>query len=606
MALLILLLKNLFFILLATSSVQANSYEKINQNDCFLNTIVTANSVNNGKTNTTIDILHPDTHFAPTLLPPTTSRTLYTHKEEWFNVMKIEKTRDANLTTYDGFWRFIQKHREPCVIFEIVPATVNDTLEIMYGSGYSSSKDILFIINILSSDFVDQFDFELQSWEDGEIHTNIVFVQTLENELKYSSDKNYFTIYCHLCHEKKVKWKSTHMEVTLQQLVSFSNKINSRGHGSSSTFYTMYKWDLSGFYHRTCFSTSRNVISNLWKCYTSMEVIFSIIERQLNVTFRATQSSVDDDIEGRHGLKVAVEIPWIIDNFIEDRAEILVNLMVNRKLMYCKHINESIVKWDTYISPFDSITWTLIGSSIIMYAILYKNIWRGLDLMWPFFDKEPQFAHCKVNLGFALISTMLLSFMYQAVMSTELLMEPKLETISTVKELIDLGYKARLNTPELLHMAESILNSSTFYQRMFWKFGKYYVRDITYVDRCLEECSTIRKELDYVARRKSIIVLTDDDPVLKAIIGMDFVTFDGKFCKAMDFGFPPHWAIFSSWSHLSKESHKVATRTREHGIMEKWERIREWVRFLRSSDNLKLHSMWFGTKNTYLSPKKEL
>ncbi|CAL8069346.1 unnamed protein product [Orchesella dallaii] len=145
-------------------------------------------------------------------------------------------------------------------------------------------------------------------------------------------------------------------------------------------------------------------------------------------------------------------------------------------------------------------------------------------------------------------------------------------------------------------MAEAILDTSTYYQQLFWKYGKYHVRDVTYVDSCPEECSTIRKELYYIARRKSIIILTDNDPVLKGMIGIDFVKFEGKFCKAIDFSFPQHWAFFFSWSHLSHEANKIGTRLREHGIMEKWERIGEWVRFYRASDNLYLHSMWFGSK----------
>ncbi len=111
-------------------------------------------------------------------------------------------------------------------------------------------------------------------------------------------------------------------------------------------------------------------------------------------------------------------------------------------VMYCSAIEDLIIhNWDKTFSILEGKIWGTLFCIVLIYTFIYKNIFKGLDLLWHLVGKRFVYKHRpSLVLGF-ILGILMLSLVFSATFNTKFL---NFHFPTTLAELAKKGYKLYL------------------------------------------------------------------------------------------------------------------------------------------------------------------
>lgn len=367
-----------------------------------------------------------------------------------FDAAQLETTR---INIRDGYFRFNSKNgHHSCVAFLLWTKTLNTTVIAISKSGYATSDNALFLIignfdRPGQNEIIVGFRAGYPGVATGHVfHAHVAF-------LKLSTWETY--IYCYLCnkktHNKIQKFSSESLIQSISQIKAFTalwNRIN--GQGSHVTMYTMRTPELEeiDFTSDHCdVDTGKLFYSNSQFCHHAEILMLRQIGKSFNLTlpdFRSFGDEQDDD-RAEEKFHWHTQIKWneamlvhVRNVYAQTRGAYHIVQQSPIKMIFCSTKSEmESMSWNVYVTVYDRATWICIFMISLVVAAVYKNLWKGLDVLWPILGMHFWTHHSRLMIFFYLIPVLFLVCIYDGEMSTDFIEKTMPHEIPN---LFDRGY----------------------------------------------------------------------------------------------------------------------------------------------------------------------
>ncbi|CAL8068623.1 unnamed protein product [Orchesella dallaii] len=454
------LLKPLMLVLATIVVGNSESFPlKLDQN-CFVNFVYENNAY----------LEYPEQLKIPKLNQIFQNITAYTHSYTVHDVQNLNFSFDIdeldvedNLSLTDGYFRFHSKYRVSCNIFLLLTTIFNETTTAITKSGHGTSGNTLFLVIPLPSqientlnEFPTQFRL-LESETKDAFYASLAFISFQDSG---TSIKMEVRVYCYYCPEPMGNLHLLKIEsnIRISTISAECKRWNSNGYMRSvyviftlkipehriAPLYTPIAAGRDGFYD----SMRGHVVDHIF--------VYAIIIKELNMTIHSPvyQYAIENENEVYWHLSVK-EISHLDFNL---RNILAVTRAVYRfmdqgsfQVMYCMKSSDLVkISWDIYLRVLDFWTWFCIVIMILGYALLYRNLFKALDLIWIMFDMEFWLKHPRKILGFYVIGAVFLPWLYDSGMSTDFV---NFENPTNFDQIFKMGH--RLWVTELKHIRMS-------------------------------------------------------------------------------------------------------------------------------------------------------
>ncbi|CAL8147057.1 unnamed protein product [Orchesella dallaii] len=370
------------------------------------------------------------------------------------------------LTLQDHYFRYTLKHAGNCIIFYLQTNTVNGTLSAIHNSGYSTSDWAIFFIelNLHNTEIVEVFRKGVESSEMMDFITPFFASIIFRHEI-VSGQELEFTTYCHHCPleigkiQRLIKTTNYNRSaVSLNTLKSLCSSWNQNGYESEAYLHFVM---VEGTYNlnmnvRTIIELNRKNYKSLHKLSMAGILMWQMVTKKLNLTIKNVRRF---NINEEGPIEWTLNIKWwefqltaSQNVWAQARGAFLPVLTHKQMLVYCQNASTIREKnLDIYVKPFDSLTWLFMFLVCFILALMYQNLCKGMDLLWPLIGIPTTYFHNRKILYFYLTYALLLSIMYDSEMSTEFI---TMDTSITTRELTQLGYRLLGNIPPFIQLAK--------------------------------------------------------------------------------------------------------------------------------------------------------
>ncbi|CAL8068318.1 unnamed protein product [Orchesella dallaii] len=369
---------------------------------------------------------------------------------------------EDRLSLSDGYFRFHSKHRESCTLFILLTTSFNATTTAITNSGHGTSENTQFLViqrghkpfanqnDSLSLSFSSQFkalEFETKN----AFYANLAFLSVQESVAKSTLNME-IHVYCYYCPENMghlhlLEFKS---KVTTSSISSECRRLNSNGYERDVYILAPHvPSNLNDSNFNFLLGEGRdNFYKSLRNHYLAPHVVLLTITHKLNMTIPRTvyhtQIEAENEVYWQLSIKeLSPENIMRLNLLANTRSTFKTFDQVALKAMYCIKSSELVkISWDIYLTILDYPTWLCFGITLLLYAVLYQNLLRALDLAWIMFDLGFWSNHPRKILVFYLIGAIFLPLVHESGMSTDFV---NLENPSGVNQIYKAGYRLWTN-----------------------------------------------------------------------------------------------------------------------------------------------------------------
>ncbi|CAL8075865.1 unnamed protein product [Orchesella dallaii] len=502
-----------------------------------------------------------------------------------------------NITLQESYFRHTVKLRGSCITFILNTSTFNETVAAIHHSGFKTSDEVLFFVHLRTlaewKDHISKFS-ALHEHSSFIFHANVIFI---------GLNSSYVGVHCYFCppNPNRLHLIQLNSSSSYFHLKRFARQLNSQGHGrhvvvnSAIGDLNMDKCAKIDQYHTN--PNRREFYHHIRKhCSPPGTVIYLPSQHVLNMTVVTHERDVPehelDDLEWytslRYGETFLQRVPIEI---VHTRGSILIMQNYKITLVTCVTIQSFSQNINyIFVSVIHGSTWVALGTVLLAYAMFYKSISRGIDIMWPLFSQPCYFNHPRKIVCLHWICMVFVSSIYASNISSESLI---LSDFPPVATLLKKGYK--LWVPDRLRVfklagkyeKEIILD---FFNILIGKNilgnGDYEMRFKKLYDLGYDGNSSLGV-IHYIPLR-NMSKLIDDLTTLKlftlspmvvrslgkaaATNGLVYIR-DTQLCKVFNSNRANAKLTLRLWSYMSQRASYVLSRFLEVGIPTKFEKL---------------------------------
>lgn len=323
------------------------------------------------------------------------------------------------------YLRYKSRFRSTCQIFILFVYTLEETVTVIYSSGYATSTSVIFFIHVpnllvtnpLIREFLNMLDHEGMD-EVKLIHAPLIY---------FSGEDNQFAVHCYFCRVQQTLQKMRNPSRAI--LLTEYRKLNGQGYGRRVKLLDPAQ--LSGFSNSNCLNTSeslerRDLYKLTFNCWFQELFFIAPLQNALNMSFILDERSPipvplwDKKVGWWLEIQADMVNPYI-DGFAFIRGSYLHIGDLPTTFIGCVERGDT----EVFTFYFDKVTtvqisgWSFLFLVIFSYAFIYKSIEKGLDLAWIFFGLQVWFKHPKKVIWFYFLWMTFISWTYQACLSSE-------------------------------------------------------------------------------------------------------------------------------------------------------------------------------------------
>lgn len=556
-----------------------------------------------------LNIVHSEeNHF------PWDQSTNLANQENWIHTftfhdveslqLRVTNTElEENIPFAQGFLRFSSKQRSSyCILFILYTNTFYETTSAIHNSGFGTSTTVPFLIHLRETNFKDIVSgFEnltISANISAPFHAPLIFFDNV-NKQSY--------IYCYFC--PGPHYKQAFYGDTLQNTYTLYNKLNGQGFGRSIKLDT----PLSAYIlpQSVCFNWTNDgkdrlkVFMKVSRSCSEVEAIFlSSLQNIINVSFVLydEEMSLREPYTLKRFSRIAFGESYfqsIATEIVETRGFIFMSQYdLQQYSIACTTVQDLSSMDYSFLTTIKYPAWILFLIGILLYGFLSKNIFKGIDLMWPLFGIPCQLTHRRSFMVIFLLVMVLLSCSYQSCISVELM---AFSEFPSLKYFVDNGYTVGFPTYlKATLMLISIQIPSSLNKAYTMSLGGKQFLEF-FVANC--KVQRLRQQkfpqfLDYIAKNKIMISSTLDrdlDHSLHDIMDSSVWLLEHKFlCRKFHLAkeIPLNLkASFRFWGYLSDRFSSTLLRWQEAGFIKKVISLKSISKFDSTTIAVKLDSL---------------
>ncbi|CAL8129414.1 unnamed protein product [Orchesella dallaii] len=350
-----------------------------------------------------------------------------------------------NVTLREFYFRYSVKLRNSCNIIMLHTLTFNETVSAIYNSGYGTCDQTLFFVQFKNpvewNDHIEKFS-GLDKYSPFIFHANIIFI---------GPNKYRLGVHCYFCPPNPTRLHQINLTAfkSFLDLKLFARQLNANGHGRHAVVNSV----VGDLHVSNCFkinkeSTQRSrdeFYKHLHKhCAPPDVVIYVVTQHALNTTWVTQEKDVPeeelDDLEWfihiRFGEGIISPFP---NDIIKTRSYIITMRSFKNRLISCittRSISENLDY--VILTVIHGSTWAALMSVSLAFALLYKSLSRGVDILWPLFSQPCWLHHPRKLICVYWICMIFLSNIYGSNISSE---SVQLQDFPSITKLVKNGYK---------------------------------------------------------------------------------------------------------------------------------------------------------------------
>ncbi|CAL8143397.1 unnamed protein product [Orchesella dallaii] len=517
---------------------------------------------------------------------------------QYFNISDDEEIRTdgTNLTLKESYFRYGQKLRGSCIIFLLHTLTFNETVAAIYKSGFGTSDETLFFLQLTSSiEWTDH----LMKFSALHIHSAFIFHA---NIVFLTNDSGKIGVHCYFCppNPTRLHFINTTSIKSYNHLKRIAQTLNAKGHGR----HVLIQSAIGDLNIDKCLRSQKDLIPqtriNFYKhlrrhCKQPNIIIYFLTQQVLNATCITRKSDVPDNelddfewlIHLRFGEAVAQHTP---NELIATRGSILILDNFEVKLLSCV-TTRSISQYVDYVfvTGINWSVWLSLFIASLSYAMFHKNLSLGLDTIWHLFSLPCMLTHSRKLIFVYWICMIFLSCIYVSNISSDSVQLQEFPSFST---LIKKGYKLWLPSKQTVSRLQRKFDKEVVVRFFSSALGNDMLKG-----RNLEE--TFNKTVDllydgngsrsvhlpeFENLPKLITSLTSHKLLLRdhgaahrfgrAAVSEGLIHFENtKLCKFFDINDVSLELTLRLWSYLSYRASTVLERFTETGIPMRFEKL---------------------------------
>ncbi len=507
------------------------------------------------------------------------------------------------LPLQQGYLRFASKQRSSyCILFILHTDNFEDTASAIYNSGFGTSTKVLFLVFLREHNFeniVYGFDNLLASNNiSAPFHAPLIFFDDL-NKSMY--------IYCYFCPYHRFS------EVSLgDSVVNALNKyaqLNSQGYGRSIKIEAAL--GLPIYPDPYCFNTYKSdtdglerLIKVLKLCPEIELIALSRIQGFLNVSLIIKGDELSSWEQNTykwftHLMFGESHFQNIATNIPESRSIVyMVRYDINEHVIACIKVADISSIDYSFLTTINYITWIVFLCIVLLYGFLWKNIFKGLDLMWNLFGIKCQLCHRRHFLFIFLPSMLLIYCSYQSCISMELM---AISEFPNLQHFIQKSYT--VGFPTWMSLVLKVISNSfpSNMHKIYRSYlgGKQMLQFmVAIID--IEEMKEVpfSQFLNYITEKKMMFSAVVDRGLgggLTTVMGNSVWLLENKFlCRRYQLGdmLPINFrGSVRVWGYMSDRFVDFLNQFGESGILKKFENLNSVTKFKSSTYAVKLDSV---------------
>lgn len=352
------------------------------------------------------------------------------------NVIELEEISITQFTISDRYFRFAGRFQCPCMIFYILTATFETTLEAIRNSGFSTSDHTLYFIKTgkISEDdpLILSFSHLLFMSDIVPFHAGIIFYSETSSSI--------LALHCYFC--------DNNLTLTYNKSVShlqqMSADVNSRGYGRTLSSFPFLSLETL---KEDCIITADEMHDSLIfyiklnTCYDYQFVSTTNIFPYANLTFQHMRYTAEIENEMRWFIQLQHfnGLLYITPN---DLVSLRGTYVLQDEMPFHGMACVGIASLSSFDYTFREIfCWPVLIAFILVvipHVWIYESISWALDTAWPLFGfPYLSHRHPRKIAGFTMLSISLFWNAYAATISTNGL---RITIFPSIRHLIKLGY----------------------------------------------------------------------------------------------------------------------------------------------------------------------
>ncbi|CAL8140055.1 unnamed protein product [Orchesella dallaii] len=501
----------------------------------------------------------------------------------------------TNLSLNESYLRFNQKWRSSCITINLYTLTFNETVAAIHNSGFGTSDDALFFVNLPSSiewnDHVLKF-AALHNYSPFIFHANIIFM---------SSNSKKIGVHCYFCAPNPTRLHLINITSfqTYYDLRRFTQHLNANGYGR----HILIQSSIGNLHIDNCLKVSSDKYQNRQKFYQHLGkycsppsiIIYLVTQHAMNATCITDEKDVPDHeyddfewfIHARFEETLINEIPTEIT---ATRGSILIMQNYKLKVLSCVTIKSIFQKLDFIFGSVIHVSvWFSLLITSLAYMILYNNWSLGLDTMWPLFSQPCWQTHPKRLIFMHWICMIFISSIYSSSISSE---SVQLQDFPSLAKLYKKGFKYWLIEKRVVSKVQRRLEKELFVNIVKGILGRDTLGHGKFRDTFDEAIdftydgngSQFVHVPEYQNLSKLINSLTSQNLLLgtpaavrsfgRAAVSEGVIYFQNtKVCKFFTIDDVKIMLTLRVWSYLSYRSATLLKRFTENGIPERFENL---------------------------------
>ncbi|CAL8067986.1 unnamed protein product [Orchesella dallaii] len=371
------------------------------------------------------------------------------HQIEYFNFLPGPNHTDYSEEDFDsenvpvntksGFHRFgLRLSCSLCTAYVINTQTFNETLTAIRHSGQGTSEHVMFLIDAVplttENNVIRGLVEDLFLSEGTPFHAPILFFNAETKEL---------ATYCYCCPSDLERIHILGCSKVGCNLNEEAQKYNLEGYGSSvfipNSLGILKEAGENCFRHYHTGREQTHLFGEDVDCLYPELWIAAPIQQRLNISFTIDTSRKPDEQKWSLQIRFAEGLQLVIPNYyLFTRGSVIISEKLEMDLLACLDIQKVQAFDFGIISALDIASWCVLVGLIFLYGLVTQNIWKGLDVLLTFIGKSVVQKHVKSCLYIVLVSTSMLSYIYQSTISAESM---KLTEFPEFRELFRKDYR---------------------------------------------------------------------------------------------------------------------------------------------------------------------
>ncbi|CAL8132153.1 unnamed protein product [Orchesella dallaii] len=346
---------------------------------------------------------------------------------------------DNKLSLKHGYFRLHFKYRKNCVIFVLYTNTFNGTMEAIRRSGFGTSDIVIYFIKLVSpikeNDIYSDFLNHMITEESTPFHAPIVFFKDWETSFVQG--------FCYFCPENIGHFHLTNAS-NHKNLLEFLSVLNGQSYGKPAYFISSFsdkKMRKEKCLGPLDYHQNRSILYEaIMDCVPALYSPLHELLNKLNTTI-AIAHRFPNRPEAKWLLQFHSDegiLQGIPNQYALTRGRIFISAEYMPKVMACNYV-ENLSSFDfSLLKILDTYTLGALLAVALAYAFIYKDLFRGLDLIWLFLGSSCCCNHRRLLVTHYMVFIALGSFIYQSFISTDSM---HLDELPEFPVLLKSGYR---------------------------------------------------------------------------------------------------------------------------------------------------------------------